>query len=122
MAGGWNVCKSGTAARPLPNAEQTPIGWDDARALVLDAYGGFSPKMADIARPFFDKGWIDAGVKDGKAPGAFCHPAVSDAHPFVMLNYMGQTARCDDSGARIGTRSASGFGGGARRAVVAYSA
>ena len=75
---------------PLPNAEQTPIGWDDARALVLDAYGGFSPKMADIARPFFDKGWIDAGVKDGKAPGAFCHPAVSDAHPFVMLNYMGK--------------------------------
>src|SRR6056297_2244192 len=47
--------------------------------------------MADLAQPFFDKGWIDAGVKPGKAPGAFAHPTVTDAHPYVMLNYLGKT-------------------------------
>jgi oligoendopeptidase F len=46
--------------------------------------------MADLAQPFFDKGWIDAGVKPGKAPGAFAHPTVTDVHPYVMLNYLGK--------------------------------
>jgi oligoendopeptidase F len=48
------------------------------------------PAMADLAEPFFDKGWIDAGVKPGKAPGAFAHPTVADVHPYVMLNYLGK--------------------------------
>jgi len=46
--------------------------------------------MAELAAPFFDKGWIDAGVKPGKAPGAFAHPTVTDVHPYVMLNYLGK--------------------------------
>ena len=36
------------------------------------------------------KGWIDAAVKPGKAPGAFAHPTVTDVHPYVMLNYLGK--------------------------------
>ena len=40
--------------------------------------------------PFFNKGWIDAGVKPGKAPGAFAHPTVTDVHPYIMLNYLGK--------------------------------
>ena len=58
---------------------------------MLDAYSGFHPRMAEIAEPFFDKGWIDAPSKPGKAPGAFAHPTVTDAHPYVMLNYLGKT-------------------------------
>ena len=58
--------------------------------MVLDAYGAFDPALADLARPFFSNGWIDAGVKPGKAPGAFAHPTVTDVHPYVMLNYMGK--------------------------------
>ena len=46
--------------------------------------------MAEIAEPFFNRGWIDAGVKPGKAPGAFAHPTVVDVHPYVMLNYLGK--------------------------------
>jgi oligoendopeptidase F len=46
--------------------------------------------MADLAAPFFDKGWIDAGVRPGKAPGAFAHPTVTEVHPYVMLNYLGK--------------------------------
>ncbi|GGD40966.1 M3 family oligoendopeptidase [Sinisalibacter lacisalsi] len=75
---------------PLPMDETRLIGWDEARDTVLDAYAGFDPEMASLAAPFFDKGWIDAGVKPGKAPGAFAHPTVTDVHPYVMLNYLGK--------------------------------
>ncbi|MGG7568372.1 M3 family oligoendopeptidase [Rhodovulum sp. DZ06] len=76
---------------PLPGAPDRQIPWTEAKETVLSAYAGFDPKMADIAAPFFDKGWIDAPVKPGKAPGAFAHPTVVDAHPYVMLNYLGKT-------------------------------
>ena len=75
---------------PLPMDPPRKIGWDEARQTVLDAYAGFSPELAELAEPFFTQGWIDAAVKPGKAPGAFAHPTVSDAHPFVMLNYLGK--------------------------------
>ena len=75
---------------PLPRDEDRRIPWDEARATVLGAYGGFDPRMAEIAAPFFEKGWIDAGVKPGKAPGAFAHPTVTDVHPYVLLNYLGK--------------------------------
>ncbi len=76
---------------PLPETEDRKIPWDEARDTVLGAYGAFAPRMAALAEPFFEKGWIDAPCRPGKAPGAFAHPTVSDAHPFVMLNYMGKT-------------------------------
>ena len=63
---------------------------DDARKTVLDAYGAFSPRMAGIAQDFFDRRWIDAPVRPGKAPGAFAHPTVPSAHPYVLLNYQGK--------------------------------
>ena len=75
---------------PLPKAEQRTIPWLEARDMVLDAYGDFSPRMASIAREFFDKNWIDAPVRPGKAPGAFAHPTVPSSHPFVLVNYLGK--------------------------------
>jgi len=75
---------------PLPMEETRTVGWDEARSLVSDAYAGFDPRMAELAEPFFTRGWIDAGVKEGKAPGAFAHPTVTDVHPYVMLNYLGK--------------------------------
>ena len=75
---------------PLPREDDRKIPWDEARATVMDAYAGFDPRMADIAEPFFEKGWIDAAVKPGKAPGAFAHPTVVAVHPYVMLNYLGK--------------------------------
>jgi len=76
---------------PLPDEDDRIIGWDEARATVLGAYNGFAPEMADIARRFFDDRWIDAPVRPGKAPGAFAHPTVPSAHPYVLLNYQGKT-------------------------------
>lgn len=75
---------------PLPIETPKTVDWDKARATVLEAYGAFDPRMAELAQPFFDKGWIDAGVKPGKAPGAFAHPTVTTVHPYVMLNYLGK--------------------------------
>ena len=75
---------------PLPMESKKTIPWDQARQLVTEAYAGFDPRMAELAEPFFTKGWIDAAVKPGKAPGAFAHPTVTDVHPYVMLNYLGK--------------------------------
>jgi len=75
---------------PLPKVAQRTISWIDARNTVLTAYGAFSPKMAEVADEFFEKRWIDAPVRAGKQPGAFSHPTVPSAHPYVLLNYMGK--------------------------------
>ncbi len=75
---------------PLPKVAQRTIPWSDARATVLTAYGAFSPRMAEVADRFFEKNWIDAAVRPGKQPGAFSHPTVPSAHPYVLLNYMGK--------------------------------
>ncbi|HEU4659199.1 MAG TPA: M3 family oligoendopeptidase [Pseudolabrys sp.] len=75
---------------PLPKVEQRTIPWPEARATVLTAYGAFSPKMAGIAERFFEQSWIDAPVRPGKQPGAFAHPTVPSAHPYVLLNYQGK--------------------------------
>ncbi len=75
---------------PLPKVAQRTIPWSDARSTVLTAYGAFSPTMAEIAGRFFERNWIDAPVREGKQPGAFAHPTVPSAHPYVLLNYQGK--------------------------------
>ena len=75
---------------PLPMENTRTVDWAAAEKTVMDAYADFDPKMAEIAKPFFTDGWIDAGVKPGKAPGAFAHPTVTTVHPYVMLNYLGK--------------------------------
>ena len=76
---------------PLPDDEDRAIPWDEARNRVLTAYGAFSPELADVGRRFFDKPWIDAGLRPGKSGGAFAHPTVPSAHPYLLLNYHGRT-------------------------------
>lgn len=76
---------------PLPEKEEKLIDWEEAQDIVLSAYSAFDPNLSDLAKRFFDNDWIDAGVKAGKAPGAFAHPTVTTAHPYVLLNYMGKT-------------------------------
>jgi oligoendopeptidase F len=75
---------------PLPQVAMRTFRWSDAKDTVLTAYGAFSPKMAEIAERFFRDRWIDAPTRPGKAPGAFSHPTVPSAHPYVLLNYQGR--------------------------------
>jgi oligoendopeptidase F len=76
---------------PLPEDLDRNIAWDEAESSVLEAYGAFSPDLADIGRRFFEQAWIDAPVRPGKASGAFAHPTVPSAHPYLLLNYQGRT-------------------------------
>jgi len=76
---------------PLPDSDSRIVAWDEARSTVIDAYAAFSPAMADVGRRFFDNAWIDAPVRPGKASGAFAHPTVPSAHPYLLLNYQGKT-------------------------------
>jgi oligoendopeptidase F len=76
---------------PLPDRPERVVPWAEAEAMVLKAYGGFSPHMAKIAKRFFDGAWIDAAVREGKSPGAFSHPTVPSAHPYILLNYQGKS-------------------------------
>ena len=75
---------------PLPQNEEKVISWSEARSIVTSAYTEFDPRMEALVQPFFEKGWIDAAVKPGKAPGAFSHPTVTDVHPYILLNYLGK--------------------------------
>ena len=75
---------------PLPDKPDRTIAWPEAREMVLNAYAGFAPEMARIAGEFFDKNWIDAPVRDGKAQGAFSASTVPSVHPYVLLNYLGK--------------------------------
>ncbi len=76
---------------PLPDDDDSRIGWEEARDRVLGAYGAFSNELAEIGGRFFDRPWIDATLKPGKAGGAFAHPTVPSAHPYLLLNYHGRT-------------------------------
>ena len=75
---------------PLPMESNKLVTWDEAQKVVTCAYTNFDSRMSDLITPFFNEGWIDAGVKPGKAPGAFAHPTVTDVHPYIMLNYLGK--------------------------------
>ncbi len=76
---------------PLPGDDDAHIPWPQARRIVLDAYGAFSPELATIGARFFDHGWIDAALRPGKSGGAFSHPAVPSVHPYILMNYHGRT-------------------------------
>ncbi len=76
---------------PLPDDDDKKVSWPEARACVLEAYGNFNPELAEILKPFFEKRWIDAALRPGKSGGAFAHPTVPSAHPFVLMNYHGRT-------------------------------
>jgi oligoendopeptidase F len=75
---------------PLPEHDDRTIPWTEAEKIVLDAYHAFSPELADVAAKFFGTGWIDAPARPGKSPGAFAHPTVPSAHPYLLLNYQGK--------------------------------
>src|SRR5262249_50529518 len=75
---------------PLPRDDDRPISWPEAQDIVLSSYGAFSPQLADLGRRFFEHRWIDAPPRPGKTPGAFAHPTVPSAHPYLLLNYHGK--------------------------------
>ena len=76
---------------PLPGDTDRLYKWEEAKELILTAYGHFSPKLAAQGKTFFDKPWIDAAVTPGKTSGAFAHPTVPSVHPYLLVNFQGKS-------------------------------
>lgn len=74
---------------PVPGGEEAAIPWNQCRQIVLESFADFSPVMANIAKQFFTDNWIHAPVLQGKRGGAFSHPCVPEAHPYILVNYTG---------------------------------
>jgi oligoendopeptidase F len=74
---------------PLFQAEEQ-LPYEEARQIVLDAFGEFSPILRERAAEFFDKNWIDAAPAKGKQGGAYCSYVTPDLHPYVFMNYLGK--------------------------------
>jgi oligoendopeptidase F len=71
-------------------ASSTPTSWDEAKAIVLDAYSSFSPVTGGIVSDFFERRWIDAAIRPDKQPGAFCATTIPGVHPYVLLSFTGE--------------------------------
>lgn len=75
---------------PLGDAKRK-VSWDEAKEIVLGSFESFSPRMAAVAREFFEKGWIDAEPRPGKSGGAFCNYNTPDTHPVLFQTYLGSS-------------------------------
>ncbi|MGC9196825.1 MAG: M3 family oligoendopeptidase [Syntrophobacteraceae bacterium] len=74
---------------PLNFSEAPPVGWNEAKEIVLDSFARFSAQAAEIAALFFEKGWIHASPLAGKRGGAYSHSAIPSAHTYIFLNFTG---------------------------------
>ena len=75
---------------PLLGDDDRRYSWEEAKQIVCDSFAAFDGEMASIAQEFFDKNWVDAGITTGKASGAFSHPTVPSAHPYILMNFAGK--------------------------------
>jgi oligoendopeptidase F len=87
---GQNVLDYWDRNAPLPHEDDRTIPWDEAKTIVGAAYREFSPELAAVGQKFFDHAWIDVGPRPSKSSGAFAHPVVPSAHPYLLLNYHGK--------------------------------
>lgn len=77
--------------RYAPVAETTKkVDWNEAKEMVLEAFGEFHPEMGSITTRFFEEKWIDAAIKPGKRGGAYSASTVTSVHPYIFMNYDGQ--------------------------------
>ncbi len=75
---------------PLAASKKT-YDWNTAVNMVLDAFQGFSPKVAELAKRVFDQNRIDSEVRKGKRGGAFCWGFLPEETPYVLVNYQGNS-------------------------------
>lgn len=69
--------------------ESKKYTYADAVSMVLEAYRGFSPRLADLADQVFKERHIDAPTRPGKIGGAYCYSVAPGLTPYVLLNYTG---------------------------------
>lgn len=69
---------------------ETHVSYAEAQAIVLECFSAFSPRFGELAKGFFDGGYIDVPAAPGKQGGAFCHGIRPGLHPYVLLNFTHQ--------------------------------
>ncbi|MGI9117417.1 MAG: M3 family oligoendopeptidase [Gaiellales bacterium] len=70
-----------------PLGEGRAMPYEEARGIVDDAFGRFSPELTRVTRGVFEEHRVDAEPRQGKRGGAFCASVAQDSQPFVMLNH-----------------------------------
>ena len=70
-----------------PIGEFRAVDYPEARRLIDESFGRFSPRVAEIAGGFFDERRVDAEPRAGKRGGAFCAPVSQDASPYILMNF-----------------------------------
>ncbi len=69
---------------------QKSYRYQDAVRMVLEAYRGFSPQLADLAERVVHERHVDARTRPGKIGGAYCYSVTPDMTPYVLLNFTGE--------------------------------
>ncbi len=75
---------------PYPAKNETAkITFPKALDIVMQAFGNFSPDMADFAKLMYDKRWIDSGATPNRGSGAYCTKFASNREPRVFMTFDG---------------------------------
>jgi oligoendopeptidase F len=73
---------------PLPTNGPT-FTYREAVGIVHETFVSLSPHLGQLVRQFFTSHWVDARPVEYRVPGAFAHPTVTSAHPFVHTHFYG---------------------------------
>ncbi len=74
-----------------PTGTTAPVRFNEARTIVLDAFARFDPEFAAHATAFFTDARIDAEIRPGKRPGAFCAALGPTDDAWVLASYADTT-------------------------------
>ncbi|HHQ4928671.1 TPA: M3 family oligoendopeptidase [Aeromonas hydrophila] len=74
---------------PAPAAASGLISFEQALALVADAFTGFDPEMGAFARMMAANGWIDAAPSEHRRSGAYSTEYADPPEPRVFLTFEG---------------------------------
>nr|MBP6086941.1 M3 family oligoendopeptidase [Pelolinea sp.] len=67
------------------------FSFNDAVEIILDAFGQFDPRFAQLAYRVISENHVDSQVRRGKRSGAFCATVTPKLTPWVLTNYKGHS-------------------------------
>ncbi|MEM7752646.1 MAG: M3 family metallopeptidase, partial [Pseudomonadota bacterium] len=73
---------------PLPTTGPS-FTYGEAVRIVHETFDSLSPRLGQLVHKFFTSRWVDARPVPHRSPGAFAHPTVCSAHPFVHAQFYG---------------------------------
>ncbi|MBT3315704.1 MAG: M3 family oligoendopeptidase [Anaerolineae bacterium] len=73
---------------PVGDSNKT-YSYQEASEFILEQFGGFSPKLKDLAQRAFSENWIDAEQRVGKRGGAFCMGVPNVRESRILSNFDG---------------------------------